>query len=139
MLQTGPQSLTLILRQASWWEMNRGKVIITVDSAFCQEATFLLVERLQTSYIRKITFCFSICSVYPQGKVSILIFSYLIPILGLWEFSGWLCKQGILLLQFKVLKKPTNLLSFIFMKNFLFLWIINISHLPKINTYFIFI
>lgn len=85
--------------------MNREKVIITVDSAFCHEATFLLVERLQSSYIRKITFCFSICSVYPEGKVSILIFSYLIPILGLWEFSRWLCKQGILLSAIQGFKK----------------------------------
>lgn len=59
--------------------------MIIVDSAICQEATFLLVERLQSSYIAKIMFSFSVCSVYPLVKASVLIFSYLIPIWGLWD------------------------------------------------------
>lgn len=113
--------------------MNREKVVIIVDSAFCQEATFFLVERLQSSYSRETTFCFSICSVYPQVKASILIFSYLIPIWELWEVSKQLYKQGILLASIQGLKKKATLLSFIFMKSLIFLWIINIIIYLKEN------
>lgn len=94
------------------------QVIITVDSAFCHEATFLLAERLQSSYIRKITFCFSICSVYPEGKVSILIFSYLIPHFGPFgSFLDGYVSKVFYSLQFKVLK-PTNFAFFHFCEEF---------------------
>lgn len=100
--------------------------MIIVDSAFCQEATFLLVERPQFSYITKIMFSFSICSVHPPVKATVLIFSHLIPMWGLWEVLRKLYKKVFYYPQFKVLKKHPNLLSFMSMESLIFLWIANI-------------
>lgn len=78
---------TQALRAFLWfWErLPGGRSHDNSGFSLCQEATFLLVERLQSSYIIKITFSFPICSVYPPVKASVLIPSCLTPMWGLWE------------------------------------------------------
>ena len=42
-------------------------------------------EGLRPSHVAQVMLAFSFCSVCPQVKASVLIFSYLIPSLRLWE------------------------------------------------------